>query len=159
MKGCSFCFTGNTYFPLPNTGLCPMEKPVRHHQLCNPKAGTYVFKHGTGILIPLIKNNSSDLLCWALPWQPCCPAHLAAGGCYLWSSTGKGLLKLSCAYVSQSHHGLHVGTCILFPRLSFCDSKALSQGRMGNWRQQHHCCSYWSSAERVLSYHYYWWCC
>lgn len=86
-----------------------MEKPVRCHECGNPVVGTYVFTHGTGILIPLIKNNSSDfhVLGAALKALRSSPPH-----CWRlllleqhWKMWAKAQL---C--VSQSHQGLSVGT-------------------------------------------------
>lgn len=110
-----------------------------------------------------LKTTALIFMCWVLPWKPCSPAHLTAGGYYFWSSTGKCGLKLS-SVLARATKGWVWGqpstqTRIPFHWLSFCDSKALSQGRMSSWGQQHHCSSYWSSAKRVLLYRYYWWCC
>lgn len=105
-----------------------------------------------------------------LSGPPCCPARLTAGGCYLWSKTGKRVLtaqvlNFAAARVSQSLRGLLMGTAKdpgmhPLPPALLLRQRWFGRGEDGQLRaaaalQQ----SYWSSAKGVLTYHYYWWCC
>lgn len=129
--------------------------------------GTQVFRHGTRVPIPLVKNKI--FTCRMLSWPPCCPACCTAEGCCLWSKTGKcvltaQLLHFTVARVSRSYRELRAetakdpGTHPLPPAL--LQQQRFGRGEDGQLRaaaslQQ----SYWSSAKRVLTYHYYWGCC